>query len=39
VNVKGTKPNLLVNIVEDQVNFTQVPVLKNAEFVIVPVTP
>jgi hypothetical protein len=37
VSVKGTKPNLLINIVETKVAFTQLPVLKNAEFVIVPV--
>lgn len=37
VTVKGSTPNVLINLVQTKVEFAQIPVLKNAEYVLAPV--
>jgi hypothetical protein len=37
VTVKGAQPNVLINLVQTRVEFTKLPLLKNAEFVLVPI--
>jgi hypothetical protein len=36
VTIKGTQPNVVISLVQTKVEFAQLPVLKNAEFLIVP---